>query len=86
MFLKEIGVRAQNMLIILSSIVNIIGGGRLWPLNEHKNLHFDNERHIHMNFKNYEANGYEHYLDLLIILHLCIFHILREVSAQRNNI
>ena len=32
--------------------------------NEHMNLHFDNEQDIH-----YEANGYRHNLDLLIILH-----------------
>ena len=35
MFLKDIGPRAQNMLTILSSIVNTIGRP-LWPLNEHE--------------------------------------------------
>ena len=42
---KEIGLRAQNMITILRSIVNIIGGGGgvACPFNEHKKLHFDNE-------------------------------------------
>ena len=31
-----------------------------------KNLRFDNELDYHMNPENYEANGYEHDLDLLI--------------------
>ena len=26
-------------------------------MNEHKNLHFDNEQEIHMNSKEYVANG-----------------------------
>ena len=33
---KEIGLRAQNMLTILGSIINIVGGP-IWPLSEHKN-------------------------------------------------
>ena len=33
----------QNMLTILDLIVNIFGRPPTWPLNEHKNLHFDNE-------------------------------------------
>ena len=40
MCLREIALCAQNMLIILGSIVNIIGTP-IWPLNEHVNLHFD---------------------------------------------
>ena len=38
-------------------------------INEHENLHFDNEWDIYMssNFQNYEANGYDLNLDLLII-------------------
>ena len=31
------------MLIILCSIVNMIAGGPMGPLNEHKNLQFQNE-------------------------------------------
>ena len=30
---------------------------------------FTNEQDIHMSSKNYETNGYEHDLDMLIILH-----------------
>jgi hypothetical protein len=69
MFIKEVGRCAQGMLIILGMIVNMIGGGLVWPLDEHKDLHFNIELNIHMNFKSYEANGYGHDLDLLIILH-----------------
>ena len=42
-------MRAQNMIVILGSIVNIIwkkgegAGGAIWPFYEHKNIHFDNE-------------------------------------------
>jgi hypothetical protein len=57
MCLKEIGQCAQNMLTILGSTVNMIGG-TISLRNEHANLHVDNESHIHMSFKNYEANGY----------------------------
>ena len=56
------------MQILLNSVVNIIGGS-IWPVYEHKNLRFDDEKDIHMDFKNCEANGYGHDLDLLIILH-----------------
>lgn len=42
MYLKEIELRFQNILTILGSILNIIGG-TIWPLNEYDNLHFDNE-------------------------------------------
>ena len=40
--LVEIGLCAQNVLTILSSIVNMIGR-LLWPLNEHESLPFENE-------------------------------------------
>ena len=42
MCLKRVRLHAQNMITILGSIVNIIGR-HIWPFNEHKNLHFDNE-------------------------------------------
>ena len=43
-YLKEIGLHAQNMQTILSSIVKIVGGGgAIWPLHELENLHIDNE-------------------------------------------
>ena len=35
----------------------------------HMTTHFDNESSIYMSFKTYEANGYGHFLSLLIILH-----------------
>ena len=39
---KEIGLCAQNMTTILGSIVNIIVGGSICPLDERENFHFDN--------------------------------------------
>ena len=46
------------------------GGGVIWPLNEHEN---NVSKQIYMSSKKYEANGYEHDLDLIITLHqLCI--------------
>ena len=70
MWFKEIGLRAQNMLTILSEIVNIIlGGGHVCPLYEHENLHFDNAYNNQMNLQNYKANDYMWCLDLLIISH-----------------
>ena len=43
-------------------------------LNNHndkvrENLHFDNEHDIHVSSEDYEANGYKHRLDSVIILH-----------------
>jgi hypothetical protein len=44
MFLKEFGLRAQYMIYILGSIVNIIGAlGGGGDLNEHENLHYGND-------------------------------------------
>ena len=44
MYLKAIGLRTQIMLTIPGSIINIIGEGVLmWPFNEHKNIHFDDD-------------------------------------------
>ena len=49
------------MLTILGSMVDVNGGPGggepIWPLYEHKNLHFNNTLDIHMSFKEYEANG-----------------------------
>ena len=42
--------------------------GPTWPLNEHANLHFDNECDIHMSSQNYEDSGHGLHLDLLTIL------------------
>ena len=56
MGLKEIGLRVHNVITILGSIDNIVGegGGVVWPLNEHKSLHFDNEWGMHLSSQNYE--------------------------------
>ena len=61
----------SNMLTILGSTIDVIGGGRgsIRPLNEHNNLHFDDTKANHVSFEMYEANGYMHNLDLLIISH-----------------
>lgn len=43
---KDVGLRALNTLTTLNSIVNIIGAQgtySIWPINEHKNLPFDNK-------------------------------------------
>ena len=42
---EEIGIRAQNMITFLGSMVNmIIGRGPIWPFHEHDKLfHSDNE-------------------------------------------
>ena len=42
-------------------------GGTYMILDEHKNLHCDNEQDIHMSSKIDEANGYMHNLEMLII-------------------
>ena len=44
------------MKLITNLIVNITGR-ILWPFNEHKNLHFDNESDIRMSSENYEKSG-----------------------------
>ena len=63
---KGIGLRAQNMLTLLGAVVNMyFGGGGIWSLNKHTNLHFDNEQEIHMSSQNYEKSGYDLDLDLL---------------------
>ena len=40
--LNEIGLRAQNLLIVIGSIVNIIGGDLYDHLRKKDNLHFNN--------------------------------------------
>jgi hypothetical protein len=46
--LKENRLYAQNMIALLGTIVNIIGGGGkpIQPFDGHMNLHFDNESFI----------------------------------------
>ena len=41
--------------------------GPIRPLDQHKNLHFDDEQDIHMSFKKYAAHGCGHDVVLLII-------------------
>ena len=66
MCLIEIGLRAQNMIAILSWWSTQFGGP-IWPYNEYKNLHFDNEQDTHTSSEIYEEIGYSLDLDLLTI-------------------
>jgi hypothetical protein len=43
MCLKEIGLSARNLLIILDSIISIMIGATYLITQEKENLHFDNE-------------------------------------------
>jgi hypothetical protein len=44
MYLEEVGLRGQNMIISLGSIVNKKWGwGVIRSMNKHDNLHFDDE-------------------------------------------
>jgi hypothetical protein len=56
---------------ILDLIVNIRWerGKSLWSFNNLENLHFDNEKSIHMSSRVHAEYGYGHGLDLLIISH-----------------
>ena len=40
---EEIRLRAQNLLTILGSIVNIIGGGSIWSFKKKENFRFDDQ-------------------------------------------
>jgi hypothetical protein len=44
-------------------------GGLTQPINEHANLHFDNELDIYMSSKNFKDSGHGLDLDLLTILY-----------------
>ena len=55
MFLKEIGLHAQNLVIIPSSIVNIIRV--IYMIIQEDNSHFVDELNIYMSSKN-DENGY----------------------------
>ena len=65
--LEEIGLRAQNTLIVLDTIVSIMGGGVIWLFYNSKSLHFDNEEKIHGSTKYYEESSRMHKLELLVI-------------------
>ena len=41
--------------------------GHVWPLDEHKNHHYDNEQDIHTSSEICEESGYGLNLDLLTI-------------------
>jgi hypothetical protein len=71
--LEEIGHKCSKH-AIYSRLNNM--GGTMWPLNEHKNIQFDNEYDTHMSSENYEANVYKHNLNSQISRINCIFHIL----------
>ena len=60
MYLKEIGLRAQKILIILGSMVNIIG-------MTCTNFQWAWEYNIHMDSRRYEENDYNLTLDELPI-------------------
>ena len=40
---KEIKLHVQNMINVVGSLVNIIGGDLYENFNEYENLHFDNK-------------------------------------------
>ena len=70
--IQKIGLHAQHMIPILGSIVIIVGGGgevAIRALNEHENLHFDNEQDIHMRSTNYEKSNYDLNLNVLTIMY-----------------
>jgi hypothetical protein len=56
---KDIGLRAQKMMIILDALVNIINLGAHMTqfTNQHKNLRFHNEKDIHMSSRIYKESG-----------------------------
>ena len=67
MCLKGIGLCVKNLITILGSTYNIMGGDLYDHLMSTRILHFVSELDIHMSFENYEANGYSLNLDLLPI-------------------
>jgi hypothetical protein len=69
MCLNEIGLHAPKMYTILSSVVNIIGQETYIPIDEHKNLHFDNEEDIHVTPKTLYDKLLQHNSDTLTILY-----------------
>lgn len=41
----------------------------MWPIYEHKIIHFENDIYIHMSLNTYDTNGYGYDLDVLVISH-----------------
>ncbi len=64
--LKEIEPRAQRMLAILRSVVNMIGGDDLYDnLMCRKISSFDDGTNVHTSSENDETNGYGYNQELL---------------------
>ena len=76
--LKEIIIlHAQNLLIILSSIINIIRK-RIFNL-------IMNKIHVQLSSRNYEKNDKKHNMDLPIIdCANCVFHIPQKVGYESS--
>jgi hypothetical protein len=76
-------VHAENLIIILASIVSIFGG----DLDDHSmsmRIKFNVMMNSHKSSTIYEDSGYGLDVDLLVILQSsrtnCVFHILEEVG------
>lgn len=81
---KDIDLCAQNMLTILDTMVNIIGGGAIWSLTIVEDLHFEDEEDVHMSSKTYEESGHMHDLDLLSISHeLSVSNLMRSGCMEK---
>ena len=65
---ERVGLDAQNLITILGSQINIIGGP-VWAFDEDGNFQFDSEQGIHMSPENYKDSSYSPNLDLLAILY-----------------
>lgn len=52
----------------------------MWSYDKKENFHFDNGWDIHVNFENYEENGYMCYMFMGPTN--CVFNILWEVGAE----
>ena len=86
MCLKEIQLRAQNMIIIRDSFMNITKEGLYDHVTTHVNMRFG--IYIHMSSKNYEESGYNLDVDLLTIsFQLCVSYAKRsELLGQTKTI
>ena len=62
----------------------MIGGGPIQTLNVCEDLHFDNERDIHMSFTNYKATDWGHNIKTLINLHwLSVYNYENRVQWEK---
>jgi hypothetical protein len=79
-WLKEISLHVQNIISILNSIMNIIerGGTNMTTHWTQKNTYYNNEKDVHMNFKNCKKS---YGLDL----DLRTFSYYSHVSYPRNS-